>query len=189
MQTRAQTALMRPAADITAARDLLAELFEDPRNRARIAALLSGTDIRYDTGHGKGHGKGQGTVHDRGQGRGHDAGHPLAGRWLPDLRAHLTDGWTRIAERLRAARPVLVDLTGDPAAAEAAAGWTDRVDVVAARSAERSLQASALLVRPDGYLAWATDDRPGRSLRHDLHRALGTWFGAAAGSSAGIRSP
>ncbi|WP_406315555.1 FAD-dependent monooxygenase [Streptomyces sp. NBC_00118] len=159
MQTRAQMALMRPAADITAARDLLVELLDDPRNRARIAALLSGTDIRYDMGH--------------------DTTHPLTGRWLPDLRTHITDGWTQIAERLRAARPVLVDLTGNAATAQAARAWTDRVDVITARSANRSLPASAILVRPDGYLAWATDDTAGQSMRHHLHAALTTWFGAA----------
>ncbi len=166
MQTRAQMALMRPAADITAARDLLAELLDDPRNRARIAALLSGTDIRYDMG----------------RDMGHDTGHPLTGRWLPDLRSHLADGWTRIAERLRAARPVLVDLTGDPATAQAAAGWTDRVDVITARAADRYPPASAVLVRPDGYLAWATDGTSGQSMHdmHDhLHEALTSWFGAA----------
>ncbi|WP_327580049.1 FAD-dependent monooxygenase [Streptomyces sp. NBC_00145] len=160
MQTRAQMALMRPAADITAARDLLTELLDDPRNRARIAALLAGTDIRYDMGH--------------------DTGHPLAGRWLPDLRTHITDGWEQIAERLGAARPVLVDLTGNSATAEAADAWTDRVDVIIARSADRSLPASAILVRPDGYLAWATDDTAGQSMRHHMHEALTTWFGAAA---------
>ncbi|MFF4010663.1 hypothetical protein [Streptomyces sp. NPDC001717] len=85
---------------------------------------------------------------------------------------------TRIAERLRAARPVLVDLTGDFTAAEAANGWTDRVDIITARSADRSLSASALLIRPDGYLAWATDDTPDSARRH-LHQALTTWFGTA----------
>lgn len=159
MQTRAQMALMRPAADITAARDLLAELLDDPHNCARIAALLSGTDIRYDMGH--------------------NAGHPLAGRWLPDLRAHITDGWTQIAERLRAARPVLVDFTGDSAMADAADGWTDRVDVIMARASDRYLPASAVLVRPDGYLAWATDDMSGQSRHHHMHEALTSWFGAA----------
>ncbi|WP_218776467.1 MULTISPECIES: FAD-dependent monooxygenase [Streptomyces] len=159
MQTRAQMALMRPAADITAARDLLAELLDDPRNRARIAALLSGTDIRYDMGH--------------------DTGHPLAGRWLPDLRTHITHGWKQITERLRAARPALVDLTGNSATAKAADAWTDRVDVITARSADRSLPAFAVLVRPDGYLAWATDDTAGQSMRDHMHEALTTWFGAA----------
>lgn len=158
MQTRAQMALMRPGDDITAARDLIAELLADHGNRARIAALLAGTDIQYEMGH--------------------EPGHPLTGRWLPDLQTHVTDGWTQIAERLRAARPVFVDLTGEFTAAGAANGWTDRVDVITVRSADRSLSASAILVRPDGYLAWATDGTPDSARRH-LHQALTTWFGAA----------
>ncbi|MGP9023127.1 FAD-dependent monooxygenase [Streptomyces sp. BR1] len=161
MHTRAQMALMRPGGDITATRDLLAELLGDKNNRARIAALLAGTDVQYDMGY--------------------DNGHPLVGRWLPDLRSHLTSSWTQIAERLRAARPVLVDLTANTTMAEAANGWTDRVDMISAPSADRSLPASAILVRPDGYLAWATDDdTSGQSTRHHLHKALTTWFGAAS---------
>ncbi|MFB7998390.1 FAD-dependent monooxygenase [Streptomyces sp. NPDC056002] len=74
----------------------------------------------------------------------------------------------------------LVDLTGHSASAEAVDGWRDRVDVITARAADRHLSASAVLVRPDGYLAGATDDTPGEPMLHDMHKALASWFGAAA---------
>ncbi|MFE2327481.1 hypothetical protein ACFXD5_26750 [Streptomyces sp. NPDC059385] len=45
MQTRTQMALMRSGDDITATRDLIAELLDDESNGGRIAALLAGTDI------------------------------------------------------------------------------------------------------------------------------------------------
>jgi hypothetical protein len=75
---------------------------------------------------------------------------------------------------LHAARPVLVDLSPDGWPRAAAAGWTDRVQTTLARS-DQPLE--GLLVRPDGYVAWAAarGDRDTDRLRH----ALQTWFGVA----------
>ncbi|MFE5140038.1 hypothetical protein ACFRDV_20535 [Streptomyces fagopyri] len=60
------------------------------------------------------------------------------------------------------------------------AGWKDRVDLVAAQSGDKPLPASAVLVRPDGYIAWAASvgshERPAH---HGLREALSAWFGAA----------
>jgi hypothetical protein len=50
-------------------------------------------------------------------------------------------------------------------------GWTDRIDHVTDVSAE--LDAPAVLLRPDGHVAWIGDDQD------DLLRHLPTWFGAA----------
>ncbi|MFC9295013.1 FAD-dependent monooxygenase [Streptomyces sp. NPDC057011] len=160
MQTRAQMALMRPGDDITATRDLIAELLDDESNRRRIAALLAGTDAGHDMGH--------------------DAWHPLVGQWLPDLQAHIAVDRTPITERLRAARPVLVDYSEDSAIAATAAGWKDRVDIVAVQPGDASLPTSALLIRPDGYIAWAAaDSAREQSANHGLREALTTWFGVA----------
>ena len=52
-------------------------------------------------------------------------------------------------------------------------GWESRVDVIRAQPSEE-LDATALLVRPDGYVAWAGADQEG------LTAALSTWFGAPA---------
>jgi 2-polyprenyl-6-methoxyphenol hydroxylase-like FAD-dependent oxidoreductase len=89
--------------------------------------------------------------------------HPLAGRWLPDLVLH---GGSRVDELLRTGRPLLLDLSG---MGEAATEWADRVDVVEA-SADTDL--AAVLVRPDGYVAWASDGSP-----DGLREALTAWFG------------
>ncbi|MGW3417783.1 FAD-dependent monooxygenase [Streptomyces phaeochromogenes] len=160
MQTRTQMALMRPGEDITAARALMAELLDDESNRRRIAALLAGTDIRYDMSH--------------------NASHPLLGQWLPDLQAHIAVDGTPITQRLQAARPVLVDLAEDSAVAGIAEGWKDRVDVVAVQPGDNSLPTSAVLIRPDGYIAWAAAaNSPEQSTHHGLREALTTWFGAA----------
>ena len=142
MQTRAQMALAEPGPNITAVRQLLTELFEYPGTRRHVGELMSGAETSYPT----------------------TSAHPLAGRWLPDLA--LGNG-KRVAELMRAARPVLLDLGGVDVSA--AAEWAGRVDVVTTTA---DLGAGAVLVRPDGYVAWAGDD--GTGLRDALH----TWFGA-----------
>ncbi|MEJ3744310.1 rifampin monooxygenase [Actinomycetes bacterium KLBMP 9797] len=90
------------------------------------------------------------------------AGHDLLGRRLRDVR--LTRG--RLYELTRGGRGLLLDQTGRLSVA----GWAERVDHVADVSAE--LDAPAVLLRPDGYVAWVGDDQ------RDLLSQLPTWFGA-----------
>jgi len=103
--------------------------------------------------------------------------HPLLGHWAPDLALVTPAGKTRVPRLRHRGRGVLLDLADRAALRDAATGRTDRVDVVAARC-EGPPPADALLIRPDGYVAWdasaheAVDD----SVRR-LRRALTTWFG------------
>ena len=90
-------------------------------------------------------------------------GHALLGRRQRDVR--LERG--RLYELMRAGRGLLVDQTGQLSVA----GWTDRVDHVVDVSDE--LAAPAMLLRPDGHIAWAGDEQA------DLVGHLPTWFGAA----------
>ncbi|WP_433663655.1 FAD-dependent monooxygenase [Nocardia sp. CA-128927] len=153
MSSLAQTALFAPGPEVTAMRTLLGELLEQPENTAYIARLMSGSDTRYETGDP----------------------HPLAGRMVPDLTLETSDGTKRVAELLRKARPVLLTLADDATYTEIAAGWRDRVDTVPATSADAP--AAALLIRPDGYVAWASDGvDPADSDR--LRDALTRWFGS-----------
>jgi hypothetical protein len=105
------------------------------------------------------------------------------------MRSQITAGRKELAEGLRAARPVLLDFTEDASAAAVAKGWKDRIDIVTDRpGGDQALPASALLVRPDGYVAWAgTLGRPDQDRNQQAHRglrtALTTWFGVAAGLS------
>jgi hypothetical protein len=169
LQTQAQLALLAPGGEVTALRALFAELLQQESNLRYVADLLAGSDVRYDAGYDTG---GDAV-----------APPPLLGRWLPDLPLLGAAGPLRAEELLRPARPVLLDLTGgpgegDPALAEAAGGWTSRVDVVAARCAAPPPPAAALLIRPDGYVAWAgTAGDSRRPVGHGLRDALATWFG------------
>ncbi|MDT5222004.1 MAG: hypothetical protein QOF15_4109 [Mycobacterium sp.] len=148
MHSLAQTALMAPGPEVGALRTLLGELFDMPQVVQHMAELLAGSDVGYDVGDD----------------------HRLSGRLVPDLT--LDDG-RRVAELLHEARPVLLDLDGG-AAAKVARGWAHRVDIVSAGTADRP--AAAALIRPDGYIAWATDtfespDEP------NLRAALQRWCG------------
>ncbi|MFB2556385.1 FAD-dependent monooxygenase [Herbiconiux liangxiaofengii] len=96
-------------------------------------------------------------------------GPALLGRRLRDLA--LPEG--RLYDRMRAGRGLLVTGAGVPADL---AGWGDRVDHVDAPGAD--LAAPALLLRPDGHVAWLGDPRR-LAGRRDLRRSLTTWFGPA----------
>ena len=93
------------------------------------------------------------------------AGHGLLGRRLRDVA--LKRG--RLYELMRGGRGLLLDQTGRLSVA----GWADRVDHVVDVSDE--LDVPAVLLRPDGHVAWVGDEQ------QDLLGRLPTWFGAAAG--------
>jgi hypothetical protein len=165
----AQTALARSDDRLDALRDTVAELLSMQEPRRRLAGMMSGLDIRYDLGDG----------------------HPLTGRRMPDLDLVTDDGPRRVFTLLHQARPVLLNL-GEPGRFDLAP-WADRVQLTDAKQAGRwelpvlgEVPApAAVLIRPDGYVAWAGDlTDPG------LPRALTAWFGpptAAEGPPAPAR--
>jgi len=106
------------------------------------------------------------------------AGHQLLGRRMPDLDIVTDTGPTRVHALLHDALPVLLDFGGvGPLCIE---GWDDRVKRVAATcAAECALPVigtvpvpSAVLVRPDGHVAWTGDEDA-----DGLAAALATWCG------------
>jgi rifampicin monooxygenase len=72
----------------------------------------------------------------------------------------------RLYALMHAGRGLLLD----PAGRLSVEGWADRVDPVVDSSEE--LDVPALLLRPDGHVAWVGEDQEG------LAGALRTWFGA-----------
>ena len=154
--TMAQTALLRPDARIEALRDTISELLSMDEPRKRFAAMLSGLDIHYDLGEG----------------------HPLLGRRMPDLDLVTADGPLRVFELLHAAKPVLLHL-GEPGGFDITP-WADRVQLINAEYAGvwelpvlgTVTAPTAVLIRPDGYVAWVGD-----RTQLGLPEALTTWFG------------
>jgi 2-polyprenyl-6-methoxyphenol hydroxylase-like FAD-dependent oxidoreductase len=155
--TMAQVALGRPDDRIEAARDVVAELLGMDEPRRRFAAEMSGLGIHYDLGEG----------------------HPLLGRRMPDLDLVTADGPLQVFTPLHDARPVLLNL-GEPGGFEITP-WADRVMLIDATydgpwelpALGAVIAPTAVLIRPDGYVAWVGED--GAQL--GLVDALTTWFG------------
>ena len=155
--TMAQTAINRGDERTTALRESMSVLLRMNEPRKHYAALMSGLDIRYDLG----------------------AGHPLLGRRMPDLDVVTASGSQRVFTLLHDARPVLLVL-GERGAIEIAP-WADRVKRIDARYdgtwelpvLGTVAAPSAVLIRPDGHVAWVSEGGTDQGLRD----ALTAWFG------------
>ena len=140
--TMAHVALRRPDERTEALRDTIAELLRADEPRRRFAAMMFGLDIHYDLGEG----------------------HPLLGRRMPDLDLVTADGPLRVFTLLHDARPVLLNL-GEPGGFDITP-WADRVQLIDAEydgawelPALGAVTApTAVLIRPDGYVAWVGDE-------------------------------
>jgi 2-polyprenyl-6-methoxyphenol hydroxylase-like FAD-dependent oxidoreductase len=160
--TRAQIALGRPDERHQALRETMTELLGMDEPRRRIVGMLSGLDIKYDLGDG----------------------HPLLGRRIPDLDITTEDGPRRVYSLLHDARPVLLTF-GDVAASLDGVRVPDRLRAVHADPVDDwelpvvgSVQPpDAVLIRPDGYVAWVGVTSDAR-----LDEAITRWFRPATRS-------
>jgi 3-(3-hydroxy-phenyl)propionate hydroxylase len=157
--TMAQVALTETGARTDALRDIMTGLLGLDEPRKQIAGMVCGLDIHYDLGEG----------------------HPLLGRRMPDLDLVTAGGPVRVYSLLHGARPVLLNL-GEPGGLDLTP-WAGRVQLAEAAYAGawelpvlgEVTAPAAVLVRPDGYVAWVGDvTGPG------LADALTTWFGPPA---------
>ena len=159
MQTRAQAALTADGEAAEALRELLGELLRYPEPLRHVAEIIQGSDVAYPMPGGGAR------------------PHPLLGKLAPDLLVEASDGAVRVAELVRAARGLLLDFTAGSVVAGATPAGPGRVSVLAARCLTRPARADALLIRPDGYVAWAAGPDAEASGRADgLHEALRAWF-------------
>ncbi|MFD5827184.1 FAD-dependent oxidoreductase [Lentzea sp. NPDC060358] len=150
--TRAQVAAMGPDQHSQAAQAVLRDLIGTPDGATYVYGKMSGAWLRLDVGDD----------------------HPLAGRGAPDFR--FGDG-RRLGALMRDGRGVLLDFSPDGSLKAAADRWEGRVRYVAG-SPENDLGLTAVLVRPDGVVAWAADG-PGAAAAFE--GAARRWFGPAAG--------
>ncbi|MGH8174310.1 MAG: hypothetical protein ACREPX_14315, partial [Rhodanobacteraceae bacterium] len=158
--TMAQVGLSRVDERTKALSAVMTELLGADDARRRFAAEMSGLAIRYDFGEG----------------------HPLLGRRMPDLDIVVAGKSLRVFTLLHDARPLLLNF--DKRDDIDIDGWTDRVLRIDARcEGPWQLPAlgevpapSAVLVRPDGYVAWV-----GEGAMDGLADALTRWFGPPRG--------
>ena len=154
--TMAQVALSGDDERTEALRDTMTELLGMDEPRKRFAGMISGLDVHYDLGEG----------------------HPLLGRRMPDLDLVTADGPLRVFTLLHDAKPVLLSL-GGPGGSDIIP-WADRVQLIDAEYVGdwelpvvgAVAAPTAVLIRPDGYVAWVSDGTD-----DGLRDALTRWFG------------
>ncbi|MFJ9121611.1 FAD-dependent oxidoreductase [Streptomyces sp. NPDC102394] len=147
----AQALLLLGGPEIEPLRTVLTELIAHDSVRTHLAAMISGLDIRYDVGGPQ---------------------HPLRGMRLPHTVLRTGAARCTTADLLRSGRGLLLALDGPPPRLHPA--YADRIDTLTAQAEPGNpLQAGTVLVRPDGYVAWAgAEDGAG------LAEAVQRWFGS-----------
>lgn len=143
--TRAQITLLGTDPGATALRELFTKLMDFEEVNRYVTGMITAVDVSYDFGEG----------------------HELLGRRMRDVQ--LKQG--RLYELMREGRGLLLDRTGRLSMA----GWTDRVDHVVDVSEDVDPDVPAVLLRPDGHVAWVGEDQ------QDLLERLPRWFGTATG--------
>jgi 2-polyprenyl-6-methoxyphenol hydroxylase-like FAD-dependent oxidoreductase len=146
--SRAQVGLMRPSRSSRALEAIIRDLIDTPDGATYFAERVSGVSLRYDLG----------------------GDHPLIGRSAPDFE--LADG-RRLGELLAGGTGLLLDFDARAPLQTLAGRWPHRIAYVAADAKSR-LGLSAVLVRPDGVVAWASDGAPDLD---EITRAASQWFG------------
>ncbi len=149
--TRAQVAILRPEPHARAMAAIVREIIDTPAGATFFAQKIAGTWLRYDL----------------------PGDHPLIGGSAPDL---LFEDRTRLGAHLHEGKALLLSLNGlnnDDQLRTLAESWSGRLNYLSAQ-AKDNLGLSALLVRPDGFVAWATDSEPDPS---QAAEAITRWLG------------
>ncbi|MFG1421402.1 FAD-dependent monooxygenase [Roseixanthobacter liquoris] len=147
--SRAQVALLRPTPSTRALAAIVRDLMGTRDGATYFAGKVWGVSLRYDLG----------------------SGHPLVGQSIPDFE--LADG-TRAGNLLRDGRGLLLDFASHAPLRALANRWQGRITYLSSDVKDR-LGLSAVLVRPDGFFAWASEaaaDEDGAL------QAATRWFGA-----------
>jgi 2-polyprenyl-6-methoxyphenol hydroxylase-like FAD-dependent oxidoreductase len=149
--TRAQLALLHPLTDL---REIIAELVRFPAVNEYLVEMVGGTDVRYPMKHSP------------------DTAGPLLGRRLPAVPV-IAEREPELASAWASGATVLLDLRDDAGSRFDVGGWADRIRVVRTKPLP-GVEAEALLIRPDGRIAWVT----GTGGNEGLPEALRTWMGS-----------
>jgi 2-polyprenyl-6-methoxyphenol hydroxylase-like FAD-dependent oxidoreductase len=149
--TRAQVAIMRPDPHAQAIASVIRDLINTKDGANYFVEKVSGISLRYDL----------------------PGDHPLIGRSAPDLE--FEDG-SRLGPLLQDGTALLLNLSASEELNTLDRKWDGRLKYVAAQAKDNKGLA-ALLLRPDGFVAWAADADPNLT---DLEETISRWFGNPA---------
>lgn len=152
--SRAQVGIMRPSRSSRALEAILRDLIDTRDGATYFAERVWGALLRYDL----------------------DSSHPLVGRSAPDFA--LVDG-TKLGALLATGKGLLLDFDAHASTQALISRWRDRIHYVGIDAQDR-MGLRALLIRPDGFVAWAGDTSPAHdhALDHDtIAQAATRWFG------------
>ncbi|RYX84469.1 FAD-dependent oxidoreductase [bacterium] len=144
--SRAQVAIMKPDPAARALNAILRDILETRDGATYFAARVWGISTHYNLG---------GT-------------HPLRGHSAPNFE--FEDG-TTLAEKMHDGRGILLDFEGASALKTLASQYPQLTCI--SGTPKQSLGLSAALIRPDGIIAYATDNSPDIQ---EFHEALTQWF-------------
>jgi 2-polyprenyl-6-methoxyphenol hydroxylase-like FAD-dependent oxidoreductase len=150
--SRAQVVLMRPTQSTRALEAIIRDLIETRDGATYFAERVWGVSLRYDPG----------------------GSHPLVGRSVPDFE--LADG-TKVGSLLREGKGLFLDFEPGASLKTLTSRWQEQVTYIA-RDARDRLGLRALLVRPDGFVAWASEAVPDDE---EITQAIARWFGEPDG--------
>ena len=146
--SRAQVALMRPTPSTRALAAIIHDLIRTRDGATYFAERIWGVSLRY----------------------GCSGNHPSVGRSVPDFKFA---GGKRVGGLLRGGKGLLLDFSLAKPLQEIASRWQGRFNYIASE-VENDLGLNAVLVRPDGFVAWASE---GEADGDHLLQAISQWFG------------
>jgi 2-polyprenyl-6-methoxyphenol hydroxylase-like FAD-dependent oxidoreductase len=149
--SRAQVFVMRPDPNARALNAILRDLMDTRDGATYFAGRVWGVATRYDFG----------------------GDHPLVGHSVPNFE--FEDGST-IGELLRDGQGMLLNFNGNASLETLASKYGDRIKFVSGHAKEQ-LGLGTVLIRPDGFIAWASDNEPDEQ---SIRQAISLWFGSYA---------
>jgi len=147
--SRAQVAIMQPTPHARALNAIIRDLIDTRDGATYIAGRVWGIHTHYDLG----------------------GDHPLLGRSVPNFE--LEDG-TCIGEYMHDGQGILLDFNRNASLKTFVAEYGEEIKYVPGHTKEQ-LDLSAVLIRPDGIIAWAADKNPDYG---ELRKAAARWFGS-----------
>lgn len=149
--SRAQVAIMHPSPHARALHAIFRDLINTRDGATYMAGRVWGIHMHYDL----------------------DGSHPLVGRSVPDFEF---ETGTKISELMHDGRMILLDFNANTSLQTLASGYRERLRYISG-SVKNQLGLSSLLIRPDGIVAWASEN-PGDHYAH-LDHILGSYWNVA----------